>query len=331
MTPDEMRQIQDLYHAAREDRGVLNSADPELRRLVESLLAKEGSLPELARTMTRLATGSLLGPYRVEEFLGAGGMGEVFRAIDTRLGRNVALKVSASQFSERFEREARAISALNHPHICTLYDVGPNYLVMEFIEGASLAALLKKGALSRDRVMQYGLQIAEALVEAHAKGITHRDLKPGNIMVTKMGVNKTGIKVLDFGLAKKADETHTLGNAIMGTPAYMAPEQRQGQEADARSDIYSFGLVLFEMATGKRVAPGERPQLDSFPERLAHVLEHCLEQDPDDRWQTARNVKAELEWAAKPGEASSAQGLPAAPALPRRWSWRFAAGFTCCE
>src|ERR1700758_3523757 len=177
-------------------------------------------------------------------------MGEVFRAIDTRLSRTVAVKIMREQFSARFEREARAISLLNHPNICTLHDVGANYLVMELVEGETLAAKLMKGKLSIDDTLRYGGQIAAALAEAHSKGITHRDLKPGNIMIAK-----NGVKVLDFGLAKSAgDQTMTASNAVMGTPAYMAPEQLEGKECDARTDIYALGLVLREMVTGSREA-----------------------------------------------------------------------------
>jgi serine/threonine protein kinase len=188
--------------------------------------------------------------------IGAGGMGEVYRARDTRLDRVVAVKVSKTEFSERFEREARTIATLNHPHICTLHDVGPNYLVMEYIEGIPL-----KGPLPLDQALRYAAQICGALDAAHVKKITHRDLKPANILVTKAGV-----KLLDFGLAKigpavKADQaTMTMAltgkGEILGTLLYMSPEQVNGQEADARSDIFSFGLVLYEMLTGKRAFEG---------------------------------------------------------------------------
>ena len=176
-------------------------------------------------TVTMLRAGAQLGPYEILGPLGAGGMGQVFRARDSRLGRMVAIKVSDKRFSARFEREGRAISALNHPHVCTLYDVGPNYLVMELVEGETLAARLKKGPCPMELALRYGAEIADALAAAHALGITHRDLKPGNIMITKVGV-----KVLDFGLAKfggpanAAAEALTGSRAILGTPAYMAPE-----------------------------------------------------------------------------------------------------------
>src|SRR5215469_2904273 len=209
-------------------------------------------MPQLmeAVTVTEFAAGATLGPYRIESKLGEGGMGEVFCAVDTRLGRLVAIKFAHEQFSARFEREARAISSLNHPNICTLYDVGPNYLVMELVEGETIAARLKSGALPIKTALLYATQILAALVEAHEKGIIHRDLKPSNIMIAK-----SGIKVLDFGLAKsEQDETVTASHMVMGTPGYMAPEQREGKPADARSDIYSFGCVLYEMLTGARVA-----------------------------------------------------------------------------
>ena len=198
MTPERWRQIEDLYNAACDHGpGVLANADPELRREVQALLAQKsgGKILDQAAldlltgaTQTQVIVGSQLGPYRIEALLGQGGMGQVFSAIDTRLGRKVAIKVSHEHFSERFGREAKAISSLNHPHICTLYDVGPNYLVMERVDGETLAARLKKGKLALPQIMQFGEQIADALAAAHAQGITHRDLKPGNIMLSKSGV-----------------------------------------------------------------------------------------------------------------------------------------------
>jgi eukaryotic-like serine/threonine-protein kinase len=253
-------------------------------------------------TRTTLTTRAQLGPYKLEEPLGAGGMGRVYKARDTRLGRAVAIKILSAQFSGRFEREARAISALNHPHICTLHDVGPNYLVMELLEGETLAARLKKGPLPIELVLRYGAEIVDALAAAHALGIIHRDLKPANIMITKAGV-----KVLDFGLAKShQDETLTATNAVMGTPAYMAPEQREGKECDVRTDIFAVGLVLYEMATGRRLTSLEQANAvipSGLPVRFAHVLEHCLAADPDNRWHSARDVHLELDWAAKPDSA----------------------------
>src|SRR5450631_751809 len=281
-----------------------------------------------------LESGVRLGPYEILNPIGRGGMGEVWKARDTRLDRTVAIKVSKEAFSERFEREARAVAALNHPNICTLHDVGPNYLVMEYIEGTPL-----KGPLPIDQALKYAAQICDALDAAHSKGITHRDLKPANILVTKQGV-----KLLDFGLAKLAsansgqapkpldDATLTMAltgkNEIVGTLYYMSPEQLQaqatGQEIDGRSDIFSFGLVLYEMLTGKRAFEGsspasviaaimERPApsiATIAPSALDRLLQRCLAKDPDDRWQTARDLKAELEWISSAPEPGS--GVPTA-------------------
>ena len=229
-----------------------------------------------------LRPGSKLGPYEIVSAIGKGGMGEVWKARDPRLDRDVAIKVSAQQFTDRFEREARAIAALNHPNICHIYDVGPNYLVMEYIEGVPL-----QGPLPTDQALQYAAQICDALDAAHKKGIVHRDLKPANILVTKRGV-----KLLDFGLAHVADDpTLTTAGAVMGTPAYMSPEQWEGKEADARSDLYSFGCVLYEMLTGERVA-NKRATLKAA--LLEGVLDKCLEHDPEDRWQSASDLKTAL-------------------------------------
>jgi serine/threonine protein kinase len=213
----------------------LAQTDPELRREVESLLARRTGGENLERpaapntpqllddsTLTGFATGACLGPYRIEGKLGEGGMGEVFRAVDTRLGRSVVIKTTREQFSARFEREARAISSLNHPNICTLHDIGPNYIVLELVEGETIAGRLKSGPLPVKTALLYAAQILAALAEAHSKGIVHRDLKPANIMIAK-----SGIKVLDFGLAngpgRNGDrQPHGTGNA-----AYMAPEQRK--------------------------------------------------------------------------------------------------------
>src|SRR5271170_7277756 len=189
-----------------------------------------------------LSVGDRLGPYEILAPIGAGGMGEVWKATDTRLGRTVAIKVLSGPHSERFEQEARAIAALNHPHICQIYDTGPDYLVLEYIDGKPL-----EGPLLVEEVLRLALQMAAALEAAHAKGITHRDLKPANILVTKEGV-----KLLDFGLAKVSEVkdssvTHTMAGTILGTAAYMSPEQAEGKPADARSDIFSFGAVLYEM------------------------------------------------------------------------------------
>src|SRR5579864_2051362 len=238
-----------------------------------------------------ISAGDKLGPYEITAPIGEGGMGEVYKARDTRLDRIVAIKVSKQEFTERFEREARAVAALNHPHICQLYDIGPNYLVFEYIEGEPL-----KGPLSLEKSLEYAAQICDALDAAHSKKITHRDLKPANILVTKQGV-----KLLDFGLAKiekpvaVAQETVTMAltseGQILGTLLYMSPEQLQGKEADSRSDIFSFGCVLYEMITGKRAFDGasaasviaailERPApsvADVAPAGLDRLLKRCLD------------------------------------------------------
>jgi Tol biopolymer transport system component len=248
-------------------------------------------------------------------------MGQVYRARDTRLGRDVAIKISKERFSDRFNREARATAALNHPHICTLYDIGSNYLVMELVEGETLAAALKKGALGLKRALVYGAQIAGALAAAHSKGITHRDLKPGNIMLTK-----SGVKVLDFGLAKIAsarEDPLTESGVVMGTPAYMAPEQMEGKECDARTDIWALGLVLYEMATGKRPEQDLSSALDEAPPQFAHIVRRCLEKDPHARWQAASDIQAELEWAG-----TMPIGAPDEPGSKMGWA-KWAAVLLC--
>jgi eukaryotic-like serine/threonine-protein kinase len=313
MNPERFQQIEELYHAAREGTAaerlaLLSQADPELRREVESLLAVESggefmerpafqNAPELLEDLTgnEWTAGTRLGPYQVESKLGEGGMGQVFRAVDTRLGRAVAIKITYQQFGSRFEREARAISSLNHPNICTLYDVGPNYLVMELLEGETLAARLKQGPLSIEMVRHYGGQIAAALAEAHAKGIVHRDLKPGNIMIAK-----SSIKVLDFGLATSGEgPALTTSRMVMGTPAYMSPEQREGKPTDARTDIYSFGCVLYEMSTGARIGSQIGSKSGFGRRRLASptlekIVSRCVQEDPADRWQSVADLEPEL-------------------------------------
>jgi eukaryotic-like serine/threonine-protein kinase len=300
-----------------------------------------------------IQAGKRLGPYEIVDSLGAGGMGEVWRASDTRLDREVAIKVLPAGFAEnaeflqRFEREARAISSLNHPHICTLHDVGQDdathYLVMELMEGESLADRLKKGPLPLHEVLRYGRQIASALDAAHRRGVIHRDLKPGNIMLTK-----SGAKLLDFGLAKSAaggqgviggltslpteHKPLTQEGTILGTFQYMAPEQLEGLEADARTDIFALGTVLYEMATGRRAFLGgnktsliaaivsSQPEPISnltamAPPALDHVVRRCLEKDPDDRWQSAHDIASELQWIS---EAGSQAGVASAVTIRRK-------------
>jgi serine/threonine protein kinase len=233
------------------------------------------------------------------------------------LARAVAIKTCRQEFDERFQREARVIASLNHRHICSLYDVGPNYLVMELLEGETLAEKLKRGRVSIKQTLLHGGEIADALAAAHAKGVVHRDIKPGNVMIAKAGA---GVKVLDFGLAKSSeDENLTGSNVVMGTPAYMAPEQSEGHECDTRTDIYALGLILHEMATGKRCLKGEKPSVEQLPEKLSHVIERCLAVDPDDRWQSAADVRSELLWARNecPGVVSTIAPTPLNDFSPR--------------
>lgn len=280
-----------------------------------------------------LDSGTRLGPYELVSLLGTGGMGEVYEATDTRLSRTVAIKVLPEHLAsdpsrrERFEREARAISALNHPHICTVHDVGKqdgiHYLVMELVEGETLERRLASGRLPLDQAVEYAIQIADALDKAHRKGVVHRDLKPGNVMLTGRGV-----KLLDFGLAKlragrawtselsqaPTEEALTAEGTIPGTLRYMAPEQLEGGEADSRTDIFAFGALVYEMVTGTRAFEGKsqagliaaimssepQPMVGlqrATPPALGHVVSRCLEKDPEDRWQAASDVMQELKWA----------------------------------
>src|ERR1700691_4630687 len=262
-----------------------------------------------------LSPGDKLGPYEILAFLGAGGMGEVYRARDTRLNRDVAIKFSDAQFSERFEREAQAIAALNHPNICQIYDTGPNYLIMELIEGAPIVSSDQPRALPPEEALRLGTQIAAALEAAHAKGIVHRDLKPANILVTPGGV----VKLLDFGLAKQdissapGDETKTIdvtqAGVILGTPSYMSPEQAEGKPADARSDIFSFGTVLHEMLAGRRAFEGgsaaaiigaiiyKEPEPLTAPPAVQAIVSKCLAKSPSGRFQSATDLRRALDGA----------------------------------
>jgi serine/threonine protein kinase len=305
-----------------------------------------------------LAPGTHLGPYEIIAPLGAGGMGEVYRARDARLDRTVAIKILPPQFSsdpvrkQRFEREAKTISSLNHPHICVLHDIGhqdgTDYLVMECVEGGTLAKRLEKGPLTLDQVLKYGAQIADALDKAHRSSIVHRDLKPGNIMLTS-----TGAKLLDFGLAKPAvapasvatltaaatqTTPMTQEGTIVGTFQYMSPEQVEGKELDGRSDIFSLGAVLYEMLTGQCAFPGksqlsvasailekEPASISTLkpmtPPALHHAIRRSLAKDPEERWQTARDLGQELRWIAESPPTVNAS-IPAEP--QQKWRERMA-------
>jgi len=332
-----------------------------------------------------LTAGTRLGPYEIVAPLGAGGMGEVYRGRDTRLGRDIAIKVLPEHLSsdparrERFEREARAVSSLNHPHICVLHDIGSqdgiDYLVMEHIEGETLAARLERGALPMEQALRLAAEIADALDKAHRQGVVHRDLKPQNVMLTR-----TGSKLLDFGLAKLQDgngpagplggptagqvaggsllptatRNLTTAGTLLGTFQYMAPEQLEGKEADTRTDIFAFGVLVYEMLTGRKAFEGasqasliaaimgkDPPPLQAVapmaPPALGRILQRCLAKEPDDRWQSARDLAHELRWVAEaagvsasdpalstasvvgqPATATAAARAAAATAQPRR-------------
>jgi serine/threonine protein kinase len=310
-----------------------------------------------------LAVGTKLGPYEIVAPLGAGGMGEVYRARDTRLERTVAIKILPAQFSadpvrkQRFEREAKTISSLNHPNICTLHDIGSqdgvDYLVMECLEGETLAKRLEKGPLPFEQALKFGAQIADALDKAHRSGVVHRDLKPGNIMLTP-----TGAKLLDFGLAKPAfplasvatltaavtqSSPMTEQGAIVGTFQYMSPEQVEGKEVDGRSDIFSLGAVLYEMVTGRRAFEGKsqlsvasailekepapiisiRPMT---PQLLNHAIQRCLAKDTEERWQSARDLALELKWIAESSAQDGAFPATGQEKIARQWlAWSVAA------
>ncbi len=308
-----------------------------------------------------LSAGSRLGPYEVVAPLGAGGMGEVYKARDTRLGRDVAVKVlperlaSSLEVRQRFEREAKTISQLSHPHICALYDVGregeTEYLVMELLEGETLSDRLGRGALPLEQTLRFGMEISDALDKAHRRGIVHRDLKPGNVMLTK-----SGVKLLDFGLAKAVAPEKSQGSlsvlptqqgltqegTILGTFQYMAPEQLEGKEADARTDIFAFGAVLYETATGKKAFSGtsqaslisaimkEEPAPISAadpasPAALDRLVRTCLAKDPEERWQSAADIRRELGWIG--GDSQAGASAAVRPSSARRaWlPWAIAA------
>ncbi len=278
-----------------------------------------------------LEAGHRLGPYQILAPIGKGGMGEVYKARDTRLKRDVAIKICAAQFSERFQREARVIASLNHPNICQLYDVGPNFLVMELVEGENLS-----GPLPLETALNYARQIADALEAAHEKGIVHRDLKPANVKITPAGV----AKVLDFGLAKAAEEPSTAVDPasaptatmlltrtgmILGTAPYMSPEQARGTTVDKRADIWAFGAVLYEILTGKQAFAGqttsdilaavlkEEPDWSRIPAKVQPLLRRCLVKDPKHRLRDIGDAMPLLD------------GVPEPATVRRPWVWIAAA------
>ena len=334
MTPERWRQVEDFYHAAREGEpeereALLARADPEVRREVEALLAQDAT----GSTQTIFGKGAQLGPYKIEAPLGAGGMGEVFRATDTRLHRTVAIKilphdkVADPERKRRFLQEARAASALNHPNIVTLHDIandhGVDYLVMEYVPGKSLNKLITPKGLPLAEAIGYAQQIASALAAAHAAGIVHRDIKPANVIVT----SDSQVKVLDFGLAKLEEhrvgaqsETRTMEPAlteagvVMGTVAYMSPEQARAEEVDARTDLFSFGVVLYEMATGRRpfrkALDWTAPPADALQPELKRIVLKLLEVDRELRYQAAVEVQADLKRLQRTLEGTG---------TPRRW------------
>ena len=345
MTPERWKHLDEVFHAAHGRDGADRAAylaeacrdDESLRLQVESLLAhgevrtKLESDVRASVARTAVAPGAMVGPYRIEEHLDAGGMGVVYRAVDTRLGRQVAIKIGLAHFSDRFHREARTIARLNHVNVCTLHDIGstpeiPGYLVMEFVEGPTLASTLRQGPMAVGEATQVARQMAAALAVAHQHGIVHRDLKPANVKITPEGV----VKVLDFGLAKDfpgtplptgvtvtvAPETTegmlTLAGTVLGTAAYMSPEQAMGKEADARSDVFSFGIVLYEMLCGQRPfmgttaadlrasvlnaePEGPRRVRSEIPEPLEQILLKCLQKAPESRYPSGTELRHDLD------------------------------------
>jgi len=346
MTAKRLQQIQELYLSAQErDPGTRSEFlaqscgnDHDLRSEVESLLAQnigqvlERPALELAAELLAdgplLAPGAQIGAYRIESLLGEGGMGTVYKGRDLRLGRLVAIKVCKEQFSARFEQEARAIASLNHPNICTLYDVGPNYLVMELVEGPTLASRMEHGPIALNECLGIAQQIADAMGAAHERGIVHRDLKPNNIHLKSDGM----VKVLDFGLAKLNGTLPSAPNpsnsgTILGTASYMSPEQARGEVVDKRTDIWAFGVILWEMLTGRRLFDGKTasdilaavvrddPDLTQVPPQARSLLRRCLQKDPRHRLRDIGDAMWALEENAVATETRRRRGFWAVPAL----------------
>ncbi|HKE22819.1 MAG TPA: protein kinase [Bryobacteraceae bacterium] len=306
MTPERWRRVKEIFRQAVECRADTREVfladstadDPEVRCEVEKMLRHADGTGLLDRPAweglaeRELEPGTRLGPYEIASKLGSGGMGSVYKAIDTRLGRTVAIKMLNREFTHRLRLEGRAISALNHPHVCALYDIGDRegYLVMEYIEGESLASRLTRGPLPIEAVLRHGAEIADALAAAHRQGIVHRDLKPANIMITGAGA-----KVLDFGVAQIAHEAEPAGGEVVGTAAYMSPSQLNGNPADSRSDIFALGLVLYEMATGRRHSWESHYERAGAPAGFARLLDRCLRPDAVQRFQSMDGVRCALE------------------------------------
>jgi serine/threonine protein kinase len=320
-------------------------SDDALRAELLEMLASDTTLSGIVNTST-LTRGTRLGPYEIETKIGEGGMGEVYRARDGRLGRDVAIKVIPTPFATdrerlaRFEREAKLLASLNHPHICTLFDVGresdTEYIVMEYVDGELLSDRLRKGPLPIDKALAYAIEIADALDKAHAVGIVHRDLKPGNVML-----NKSGTKLLDFGLATRthaASRDVTKRGTVLGTLRYMAPEQLKGEDADSRSDVWAFGCVLYQMLTGRApfdspsetaigaaILETEPPPLSSvvpgISPALQRVVDRCLAKAPDDRWQSLADLRHELRWIASRGKSEERTSARAVTSTSARIAW----------
>jgi serine/threonine protein kinase/WD40 repeat protein len=347
MTPERYKRVIDLFEAASKRKPESRpeflvhacAGDQDLRREVEAMLVADretgGFLDRPADDLAAAAVlarearsliGQRISHYEVISRLGAGGMGEVYRAKDIRLNREVAIKVADASFSDRFEREARAIAALNHANICTLHGVGPNYLVMELVEGPTLADLIKRSALPLEEALSIARQIADALEAAHEKGIVHRDLKPGNIKIKPEGT----VKVLDFGLAKQIDGKQGAGatvtatgrGVILGTAAYMSPEQARGNHVDRRTDIWAFGVVLYEMLLGRQAFTGDtttdvlaaivntEPNWTAVPEKARQLLRKCLEKDPERRLRHVGDFELLLEQGSQPQATNHRSLLP---------------------